>query len=267
MATWTRKPQEKEGQKYFFSGQCLITAGINETIHKDELRSMIADLQTFVKEKDGVDYRQVYEDENGNRVWMIDNLNQEMKQSEDYEAEDDYFTILYPHEYWHGHRSLLHRPSKCNHAAPLQNRKRKRDRRRGRYSKNRSQKWKIVYASIRGGRNRKRVHQTLKSTPMNREHFYQTLVDWLVFPFKIEDVEEVNDDNHIFTVTTKDKRQYVISAQDVKKMKLLKELLQLLPFSLEYTQEIEENCGAVWVTLNTGKIFVVTYYGCEDDQQ
>lgn len=48
---------------------------------------------------------------------------------------------------------------------------------------------------------------------------------------------------------------------------LLTELLKVLPFQISEVQNIEENCGTVWIVLNSGKVFALTLVGCEDDQQ
>lgn len=99
MANWTRKPQEDEDQKYFFSGQCYLTSGIDQELPKDELQAILTDLHAFVKEKNGIDYLQVYEDEKGNRIWIIDQLDKEMIESGEYAPGDNHYTVLLPEEY------------------------------------------------------------------------------------------------------------------------------------------------------------------------
>ena len=71
MATWTRKPQEVEGN-YHFSGTFVVTAGVDKTIPKDEILEIYQDVQKFVKEQNGIDYLQVYENEKGEQLYFID---------------------------------------------------------------------------------------------------------------------------------------------------------------------------------------------------
>ena len=66
MATWTRKPQENEGT-YFFSGKFLATAGVSNQLPEAEILSIYKNVQAFVKEQNGIDYLQVFEDEKGRR--------------------------------------------------------------------------------------------------------------------------------------------------------------------------------------------------------
>lgn len=94
---WKRKPQEKEGENYWFAGTGYLTAGIDAEIPKGEIAEILADLHNFVREKQGIGYLQVYEDGNGNRIWVIDQVpRHELK---DHPAEHNHFTILFPHEY------------------------------------------------------------------------------------------------------------------------------------------------------------------------
>jgi hypothetical protein len=98
MATWTRKPQEKEGS-YFFSGQFLVTRGVNMELSPEEILAIYQDVQAFVKEKDGIDYLQVYVDEEGRKLFFIDQLNREMIESGDYAEEHNHCTLMFAHEY------------------------------------------------------------------------------------------------------------------------------------------------------------------------
>lgn len=98
MATWTRKPQETEG-KYFFSGKFLATAGVSNELSEVEIFSIYKNVQAFVKEQNGIDYLQVFEDENGRRLFFIDQLNQSMIASGEYEPEHNHCTLLFDHEY------------------------------------------------------------------------------------------------------------------------------------------------------------------------
>lgn len=98
MITWSRKPQEKDGS-YFFSGQFYTTRGVANELSINEILSICQDVQAFVQEKNGIDYLQVYTDENGRKLFFIDNLNKEMIESGHYRPEDNYCTLMFASEY------------------------------------------------------------------------------------------------------------------------------------------------------------------------
>lgn len=98
MATWTRKPQEREGT-YHFSGQFLATRGVASELPPEEILSIYRDIQSFVKERMGADYIQVYTDEQGRKLYLIDQLNREMIESGEYSPLDNHCTLLWAHEY------------------------------------------------------------------------------------------------------------------------------------------------------------------------
>lgn len=80
MATWTRKPQEQDGN-YFFFGQFLATRSVVEELPTNEIISICHDIKTFVHQKNGVDYLQVYTDEQGRKLYLINQLSKEMIES------------------------------------------------------------------------------------------------------------------------------------------------------------------------------------------
>ncbi len=102
MAIWKRKPQEHAGD-YFFSGKGYMTQGVQSALSPEEIAFVVADLQNFVQEEDGVDYLQSYMSDDGRKVWCIDQLSRSMKQGGDYTpaqvAEYDHWTLLLPEEY------------------------------------------------------------------------------------------------------------------------------------------------------------------------
>ena len=98
MATWTHKPQECEGD-YFFDGRSLQTVGAAASLSTEEMLWIVRTLQQFVREHNGADYLQVFECSDGRKVWCICQLSKPMKESGDYAAEDDYWTMLLPEEY------------------------------------------------------------------------------------------------------------------------------------------------------------------------
>lgn len=97
MATWRRLPQEQEDEDYWFAGSCFLTKGISDTLSMAEVHWILNDLHSFVKEKQGIDYLQVYEREDGLRVWVIDEIRR--VELNDHPAEHNHFTLLFPEEY------------------------------------------------------------------------------------------------------------------------------------------------------------------------
>jgi hypothetical protein len=56
-------------------------------------------LQRFVRKHRGADYLQTFECDDGRKVWCICQLSRSMKESGEYSAEDDVWTMLLPEEY------------------------------------------------------------------------------------------------------------------------------------------------------------------------
>lgn len=99
MATWTRQPQERNDQKYFFNGDFYVTKGVQEELTPEEVAFIIADVRQFAEEQKGIDYLQTYKSEKGVKVWIIDQLDKDMVDSGNYDKEDNHCTLLFPHEY------------------------------------------------------------------------------------------------------------------------------------------------------------------------
>lgn len=98
MPTWTRKPQETSGN-YYFSGTFYTTQGVQSTLTFEEILAIYHDIQSFVQQEEGIDYLQVYECSDERKVWLIDQLNQEMINSGEFQLEDNHCTMLLPEEY------------------------------------------------------------------------------------------------------------------------------------------------------------------------
>jgi len=98
MAQWTRKPQEKDGT-YQFSGNFYTTRRVYEELSTQEIMAIHTDVKAFALAKHGIDYLQVYEDEQGRKLFFIDQLNREMIESGDYKDEDNLCTLLFASEY------------------------------------------------------------------------------------------------------------------------------------------------------------------------
>ena len=67
MAQWKRKPEECSGE-YFFSGRGVMTQGVAHALAPEEIAWIIADLEQAVSPNDGLDYLQVYECDDGERL-------------------------------------------------------------------------------------------------------------------------------------------------------------------------------------------------------
>lgn len=98
MAEWTRKNQEVENQKYFFNGGFFVTVTIKEALSDEDILFIYTDARQFAEEKNGIDYIQVYESDTGLTVWIIDELDQNMIESGEYNKEDNRCTLLFPSE-------------------------------------------------------------------------------------------------------------------------------------------------------------------------
>lgn len=98
MAQWTRKPQEVQDQKYFFNGGFFVTATIKNALTDEDIAFIYNDVQQFAEEKNGIDYIQMYESNTGLKVWIIDELDQNMIESGEYNKEDNRCTLLFPSE-------------------------------------------------------------------------------------------------------------------------------------------------------------------------
>lgn len=98
MTTWTRKPQEQKGS-YFFAGQFYATKGVANELAAEEIMAIYVDAKMHVWHNDGADYLFVYMDEQGRKLFFIDNLNKEMIESGQYGPEHDYCTLMLASEY------------------------------------------------------------------------------------------------------------------------------------------------------------------------
>ncbi len=98
MATWTRRPQEREGT-YQFSGTFYVTHEVLATISQEEILGIYLDVQVLVKENGGLDYFQVYVNDSGAKLYFIDQCDPQMMEEESFRKEYNYCTLLFAHEY------------------------------------------------------------------------------------------------------------------------------------------------------------------------
>lgn len=100
MKTWTRKPQEQAGN-YHFSGTFVVTAGVNQKIPQAEILEIYNDVLDFVKEQNGIDYLQVYQDEQGRKLFFVDATPKDLFDSGECDPKDPDFNhcvLCFPEE-------------------------------------------------------------------------------------------------------------------------------------------------------------------------
>lgn len=95
---WQRQKQECEGN-YYFCGSFYATNGVAESLPEKEIMEIILDVKKAVKEKVGLDYLQVFKNEEGQKIFVIDQLNKEEIESGDFSPEDNYAMVLFAEEY------------------------------------------------------------------------------------------------------------------------------------------------------------------------
>jgi hypothetical protein len=98
MADWTRQRQERSGS-YLFCGSLFCTAQVEQELSRCEILSIYHDVRAFAENKEGIDYLQVYNDEQGRKLFFIDQLNKEMIESGHFENEHNHCTLMFSWEY------------------------------------------------------------------------------------------------------------------------------------------------------------------------
>ena len=93
-----REPQEQEGT-YYFSGKLFVTPAVLHHFTPTDILAIYLDIQSFVRENNGVDYLQIYINDQGDKLYFIDQLSKEMVDSGQYQVEDNYCTLMFAHEY------------------------------------------------------------------------------------------------------------------------------------------------------------------------
>lgn len=99
--TWTRKPQECEGD-YHFNGLFLITQGIQAKLSPEEIATIYQEIQTLVTEQNGLDYLQVFENETGDKLFFIDSMAKSVMEKNKIDPNDpdyNHCTLMFAHEY------------------------------------------------------------------------------------------------------------------------------------------------------------------------
>lgn len=98
MTTWTTQAQECEGT-YHFSGQFLVTYQVHEKLPLNEILEIHQETQRLVALNDGIDYLLVFTDDQGRKLFFIDQLNKEMIESGEHPKEHNHCTLMFADEY------------------------------------------------------------------------------------------------------------------------------------------------------------------------
>lgn len=93
---WIHQPQEQSGD-YYFDGRVFVTNNVQADIPQAELIEIIEHLQTLAKSQEGIDYLQVFKTEEGDKIYVIDQITKPQVKTSP--KEYHYCTILYPYEY------------------------------------------------------------------------------------------------------------------------------------------------------------------------
>jgi len=98
---WTLLPQEVNSTEYTFSGKIFVTARIKNELSVVDISYMLSILSSKVIALGGLDYLQVFKNETGQKVFIIDNLSKRHKEiaSKEYVEENDYYTVMFADEY------------------------------------------------------------------------------------------------------------------------------------------------------------------------
>lgn len=93
---WTHQPQEQDGD-YWFDGQIFMTNNIQADIPEKELIALISYIQKLAIDSKGIDYLQVFTNDEGDKIYIIDQITR--KQVPKSPKEYHHCTILFDHEY------------------------------------------------------------------------------------------------------------------------------------------------------------------------
>lgn len=98
---WQLKQQEQAGT-YRFDGAIYVTVAVTKSLAVRELGlevlvSMLQQVKDLVQQNNGADYLQVFVSDKGEKLFLIDNLNDEMKK--EYPESENFATLMWSYEY------------------------------------------------------------------------------------------------------------------------------------------------------------------------
>lgn len=97
---------------------------------------------------------------------------------------------------------------------------------------------------------------------MDESKFLMNLIECLNFPFDIANVDYLNDSDDTLVIVMKDGTRFTFAIEDIRQTMLLNKILSIAPFKSNEVKEVEENCGSVWVTLESGKVYSFIFIEC-----
>lgn len=98
MTQWKLRPEEREGT-YQFNGTLYCTRRIVNELSPEEIIWIYRDILKRVQTNGGLDYLQIYEDVSNRIIYCIDQLTKESVDSQLYNKEENYCTLLFSEEY------------------------------------------------------------------------------------------------------------------------------------------------------------------------
>ncbi|OFX27002.1 MAG: hypothetical protein A2033_16030 [Bacteroidetes bacterium GWA2_31_9] len=104
---WKRIPQSFDKGRYAFSGKPLLSGNMYLLLPDEEIKEIIEDVRNYVKQNGLVDYIQVYENKDSDRILCIDNISvdeiQEMKESGKFTEDEieacNYWSLIFDYNY------------------------------------------------------------------------------------------------------------------------------------------------------------------------
>jgi hypothetical protein len=102
MATnWKRKPQECDGD-YHFAGLFVYTSGVQAKIPPEEVDEIYQEIKDLVKQENGIDYLQVFENGKGEKLFFIDSMAKSVMEANGIDPNDHVYnhcTLMFDYEY------------------------------------------------------------------------------------------------------------------------------------------------------------------------
>jgi hypothetical protein len=102
MATnWKRKAQECDGD-YHFAGLFVYTSGVQAKIPPEEVDEIYQEIKDLVKQENGIDYLQVFENGKGEKLFFIDSMAKSVMEANGIDPNDHVYnhcTLMFDYEY------------------------------------------------------------------------------------------------------------------------------------------------------------------------
>jgi hypothetical protein len=94
----TRLPQQREGQKFFFSGKLRISKRVSELLSPEEILLIYREIQELVSNNSGLDFLQIYIDNQQRQIFFVDYLDERTLLSGNYDPENHFCTLKFNYE-------------------------------------------------------------------------------------------------------------------------------------------------------------------------